>query len=64
MIAFESGNRRAEIEENFVIFLRVTGTVRRSKQPVWFFECENVRRARYLARRWVIEGRLGKPVVH
>jgi hypothetical protein len=61
--ALEQGNRRAEIEGGFVVFLRVSGNVRRSKQAVWFVKCENVRRARYLARRWVQEGRLGRPVV-
>ena len=62
--AIEHGNRRAEIEDGFVVFLRVTGNVRRSKQPVWHIECDNIRRARYLARRWVLEGKLGKPVLH
>lgn len=61
--ALEQGNRRAEIEGGFVVFLRVTGNVRRSKQAVWFVECDNVRRARYLARRWVQSGKLARPVV-
>jgi hypothetical protein len=56
--AIEQGNRRAEIESNYVIFLRVTGRVRRSKQTVWFVECENIRHARYLARRWLAAAEL------
>jgi hypothetical protein len=62
--AIEQGNRRAEIEDGFVVFLRVTGNVRRSKQPVWFCSCDKPKRARYLARRWVIDGKLGAPVLH
>src|SRR5437763_9646 len=34
--ALESGNRRAEIDDGFVTFLRVSGNIRRSKQVVWF----------------------------
>jgi hypothetical protein len=60
--AVELGNRRAEIEDGFVVFLRVTGRVRRSKQTVWFVECANIRRARYLARRWLTAAEL--PVLH
>ncbi|MCE9565816.1 MAG: hypothetical protein K8U57_27645 [Planctomycetes bacterium] len=62
--AVEQGDRRAEIEDGFVVFFRVTGNVRRSKQAVWWVECENIRRARWLAREWVIRGKLGKPVLH
>jgi len=62
--AIEQGNRRAEIEDGFVVFLRMSGRVRRSKQPVWFLPCASKRKARRLAKRWVSEGKLGKPVLH
>jgi hypothetical protein len=54
MIALEQGNRRAEIEVNFVIFLRITGNVRRSKQAVWFVPCTSER----LASEWVDKAKL------
>jgi hypothetical protein len=62
--AFESGNRRAEIDGNVVTFMRVTGNVRRSKRGVWKVECDDLRRARRLAKRWTLKGRLGAPVLH
>ena len=48
---YESGNRRAEIIGNTVSFLRVIGHVRRSLEGVWFMECQNLKRARRLAKR-------------
>lgn len=47
--AIEQGNRRAEIEGGFVVFLRVTGKVRRSTR---------------LAQRWVKFGKQSRPVLH
>lgn len=62
--AIEQGNRRAEMDGTFVVFFRMTGNVRRTKQPVWFMQCGDLRRARRLMRRWVRAGKLGKPVLH
>jgi hypothetical protein len=58
--ALESGNRRAEMDGQFVVFFRVTGQVRRSKKAVWFVESQGPRKDRYLARRWVRDCRLPK----
>lgn len=58
MTALEGGNRRAEIEPGFVVFLRMTGRVRRSKQPVWYVRCTSERRAKRLAREWVESAKL------
>ena len=55
MTAIEHGNRRAEIEAGYVVFLRMSGSVRRSKRPVWFCPCKNKRRAMKLAKRWVAD---------
>lgn len=61
---FEQGNRRAEIDGTVVSFLRLTGDVRRSRIGVWRTECPDATKARRLARRWVIKGKLGKPTIH
>lgn len=61
---YESGNRRAVIDGPVVSFLRVTGNVRRSVMPVWKTECDDVQKARRLAKRWAFKGKLGKLVVH
>lgn len=61
---YESGNRRAEITGSVVAFLRCSGNVRRSVSGVWWIECDDLAKARRLARRWVLKGKLGKPVVH
>ena len=53
MMAIEQGNRRAEIEPGFVVFLRVSGNVRRSKRVVWHVPCTSERKAKKLARDWV-----------
>jgi hypothetical protein len=62
--AFESGNRRAEINENRVTFLKLSGNVRRSKHSVWPpIVVEDIKKARRLARAWVFKARLGDPVL-
>jgi hypothetical protein len=61
--AFENGNRRSEIDGNTVTFLRLSGNVRRTKQQVWKVIVDDVRQARRLAKRWVNQGLLGKPVL-
>lgn len=61
--AFESGNRRAEIDGNEVTFHRMSGRVRRTKQQVWRVITDDVRKARRLARRWTQQGKLGLPVL-
>jgi hypothetical protein len=61
--ALERGNRRAEIDENFVTFFRLTGKVRRTKRGVWKYQAENIKRARHLARRWIMDGKLGTAVL-
>jgi hypothetical protein len=61
---YESGNRRAEVVGQTVSFLRVSGNVRRSLQPVWRTECEDAKHARLLAKRWAFKGKLGKTVLH
>src|SRR5438128_2292669 len=43
---YESGNRRAEIDDHVVSFLRVTGHIRRSLQAVWWMEEPDIKRAR------------------
>lgn len=58
MIAVECGNRRAEMDGHHVVFLRITGNVRRSKQPVWFIPCTSERRAKRLASEWVDKAKL------
>ena len=60
---YECGNRRAEIIGNTVSFLRVTGHNRRSLEGVWFMECQDLKRARRLAKRWAFAGKLGVPVL-
>lgn len=62
--AYEQGNRRAEIMGNEIVFMLVTGNVRRSKHGVWRLAVDDIKRARRLARRWVRRGKLGEPVLH
>jgi hypothetical protein len=62
--ALEHGRRRAEIDGLVVTFSRVTGNVRRSNQPVWWCEANDLAHARRLAKRWVSKAKLGKPVIH
>jgi hypothetical protein len=50
--AIEQGNRRAEIGNGEVVFLRLTGRVRRSKQAVWRIACDGLL-AYFLAEQWV-----------
>jgi hypothetical protein len=59
--AFESGNRRAEVDGARVQFFRMTGNVRRSKVSVLINpDCGDVKRARRLAVRWTRKGKLGQ----
>lgn len=62
--SFECQNRRAEIIGNRVVFLRMSGNVRRSKVPLWFVEDDDIKRLRRLARRWTRQAKLGEPVLH
>lgn len=62
-IAYESGNRRAEIEGDIVVFSRVTGDVRRSKQPFWWVACADPSKAKRMAQRWVNHGKMSRAAV-
>jgi hypothetical protein len=53
MITLENGNRRAERDGNFLVFLKLTGNVRRSKRVVWSWYCPSERAAKRLAEAWV-----------
>ena len=62
---YESGNRRAEVSDGVVKFLRMTGKVRRSVIGVWpETVCEDITHARRLAKRWTFKGLLGSPVLN
>jgi hypothetical protein len=61
--AFEQDRRRAEVSGKVVTFIRISGNVRLSHQPVFWNEYASERRARYLAKRWVKHAKLGKPVL-
>lgn len=61
--AYEHGRRRAEIDGQVVSFHWVTGNVRRSTKCVWWCTVEDVKYARWLAKRWVQKAKLGKVVV-
>lgn len=62
-IAYESGNRRAEIDGEIVVFSRVTGNVRRSKKPFWWVTCADARKAKAMAQRWVNHGKMAQAAV-
>jgi hypothetical protein len=62
--SYESGNRRAEIDDVIFSVFRVSGHVRHSKIGVWKVNTDDVRRARRLAKRSAFKGRLGESVLH
>ena len=57
----EANRRRAEIGGGLVVFLTVTGNIRRTLNPIWYVSCDNDIKARSLARRWCHQCKLPKP---
>jgi hypothetical protein len=60
---YASNNRMSEIVGTRITFYLVSGNKRRTKYPVWFMNCDDMKRARRLAKRWAFKGQLGKPVL-
>jgi hypothetical protein len=63
-VAFEMGNRRAEVAGDVVRLFRLTGNVRRSKRGWWFGSAGDPLLAEEVARRWVCKGKLDARVLH
>lgn len=60
---YESDNRRAEIHGDTVQLFRITGNVRRSKEPVWPAVTIPDKRKRVVAaRQWAERGKISKYV--
>jgi hypothetical protein len=53
--AYESGNRRAEVDGLTVSFQRMTGKKRRSRFGWWWQTCSSQEEADWVARGWAFD---------
>jgi len=55
---YEQGNRRAEVHGTAVQYFRITGAKKKGLVGVWFYECEDEKKAKRLAQRWAFMAKL------
>lgn len=63
MQAYESANRRAEINGDTLTLYRITGIVRRSYVAFWATQVSDPRKRTRAAKQWAINGKISR-VVH